>query len=261
MSGPQVVSSTPDETTTTMGAAPTKTSEWWGIKAFPTADVAEYGLGKQSGGSVSGYFLKKELIAVLSLPSFQEDGDNIGNFSKAVTKFIAASKKAGSKKVVIDLQQNYGGDALLAYDTFKQFFPTIDPYGGSQMRATPPTRAMGESITNYWNGLNDTDDLWSYFYADEWMASNKLDAATDKKFTSWDQFHGPVMKNGDGHTKIASTINKPQYIVLLTHLSKDTTSLIRYLIPWHWGHTKKITRFTVMEVRRRKIPPLTKRKT
>lgn len=76
-------------------------------------------------GSLSGYFLEDSSLAVLSIPSFQEFGDAIGTFSQTIGNFITASKTAGMKKVLIDLQQNYGGDTLLAFDAFKQWFPQV----------------------------------------------------------------------------------------------------------------------------------------
>jgi hypothetical protein len=82
-------------------------------------------LGLYGGGSLSGYFLEDYSLAVLSIPSFQEFGDAIGTFSGTVRDFIASSKAAGMEKFLIDLQQNYGGETLLAFDTFKQFFPEV----------------------------------------------------------------------------------------------------------------------------------------
>lgn len=51
---------------------------------------------------------------MLSVPSFQVSDDGIDEYSAFVGQFIKASKAKGMKKVVIDLQRNFGGDALLA---------------------------------------------------------------------------------------------------------------------------------------------------
>ena len=44
----------------------------------------------------------------------------MGSFPDTITEFLSRSQQAGMKRIVIDLQQNSGGDALLAFDTFKQ---------------------------------------------------------------------------------------------------------------------------------------------
>lgn len=130
------------------------------------------------------------------------------------------------KKVLIDVQQNYGGDLFLAVDTYKQFFPNQEPYGGSRMRATNPTNAMGDAITSYWEGLNDTDADYYEFYDDEWMPLTRIDADTNDNFTSWDEFYGPHVYNGDSFTKTVSLTVDIELIRGLIVSSNDTTSPI-----------------------------------
>ena len=102
---------------------PSQTS-WGAGSGFPENPIiAQPDLGLYGGGSLSGYFLKENSLAVLSVPSFQEYGEAIGTFSETIRDFIASSKAAGMEKFLIDLQQNYGGETLLAFDTFKHFFP------------------------------------------------------------------------------------------------------------------------------------------
>lgn len=101
--------------------APEPSATSWPDSAYPdTPDVFQPGLYPDGSGLLTGYFLNDTSIAVLSIPSFQMFGDDIGNFSNTVTQFLQRSKAAGLVKVVIDLQQNSGGDTLLAFDTFKQ---------------------------------------------------------------------------------------------------------------------------------------------
>ena len=175
---------------------------------------------------MSGYFLKQSSVAVLSLPSFQEPGSAVGSFSDTVTRFLNASKAAGMQKVVIDVQQNYGGDVFLAVDTYKQFFPTQEPYGGSRMRATKPTNAMGDAITGFWQTLDDSYADYYNFYDDEWMALTRLNADANHDFTSWNEFYGPHVFNGDSFTTTASfTSNVERLRVLTTWLA--TIRLLR----------------------------------
>lgn len=185
----------------------TPASSSWGNEAYPVdPDVVQPDLGTFGAGFVSGYFLKKSSVAVLSLPSFQEPGSAVDSFSATVTRFLNESKAAGMSKVVIDVQQNYGGDVFLAVDTFKQFFPAQEPSGGSRMRAHYAANTMGDSITDYWNSLDDTYEDWDNFYDDEWLSSTRINAETNRLFNSWTGFYGPHLANGDSFTTTASLI-------------------------------------------------------
>jgi len=108
--------------TSSGGPVPTQ-SGWgfWGLSPYPdNPDVKQPYLGFFGGGVVTGYFLNESSIAVLSIPSFALTGEAINSFSASIGEFLRRSLKAGMKKVVIDVQQNMGGDQLLAADTFKQ---------------------------------------------------------------------------------------------------------------------------------------------
>lgn len=177
----------------------------WDNFAYPdTADIAQKDLGLFGGGSVSGYFLDD--IAVLSIPSFVETGLAVGTLSQTIGDFINKSSKAGTKKVVIDLQQNWGGDAFLAFDAFRQFFPNIEPYGGSRMRATSPVNVMGQTITSFWDGTNETEEEHFDLYTSEWVATTRLNANTGREFSSWNEFFGPSQHSGDYFSTIVSSV-------------------------------------------------------
>lgn len=105
-------------------------------------------------------------------------------------------------KIVIDLQSNEGGGPLLAIDTFKRFFPDIDPYGGSRLRATTPANVMGQTLTSVFQGLNSTDARYDQLVNSEWVATTKLNANTNVTFTSWPEFFGPTESNGDFFTTV-----------------------------------------------------------
>lgn len=99
-------------------AIPSQTS--WSEPAFPMDPaypqnpvISDFG----DGGVISGYFLDSA-TGVLSIPNFSPD--DVMAFSATVAAFLQKSKAAGMKKIVIDLQQNWGGLTLLATDTFKQ---------------------------------------------------------------------------------------------------------------------------------------------
>lgn len=169
---------------------------------------------------------------MLSIPSFQEYGDAIGTFSTTVGDFLNASKTAGMKRVLIDLQQNYGGDTLLAFDTYKKFFPQNEPCGGSRLRAHTSANVVGEQITTYWNGLTpDYDDYYALLNS-EWVSSDRIDASTNRNFTSWQQFFGPQQLNGDSFTAVVSGLlqfiyEKANYLVATIRLGKLS---LRYFV-------------------------------
>ena len=92
----------------------------WENLAYPANPiVSQPDLG--TGGVITGYILDNDpTIGVLSIPSFNMYQANVADFSASVGQFIQKAKGAGVSKVVIDLQQNYGGLKLLATDVFKQ---------------------------------------------------------------------------------------------------------------------------------------------
>ena len=153
---------------------------------------------------------------VLSIPSFEVYGDTVGTFSTTVNEFIHRSKAAGVKIIVLDLQQNAGGDALLAFDTFKQveyptvcmvhllisskFFPTIDPFGGSRLHAHPMADIIGNTITTFYNTLSTSNTDYTTLSMDEWVATDRLNARTGQNFTDWGSFYGPHPDRGDSFT-------------------------------------------------------------
>lgn len=111
--------------TSSTSATPTPSS--WNNAAYPDLpDVAQADLG--ISGVLTGYFLEDISTAVLSIPSFLAFGDAVVTFSDTIGEFLQRSKKAGMRKVLIDVQQNLGGVNLLAVDAFKQvgfFLPLL----------------------------------------------------------------------------------------------------------------------------------------
>ncbi|GAB7350679.1 hypothetical protein MBLNU459_g1242t1 [Dothideomycetes sp. NU459] len=170
--------------------------------AYPVfADVYQTDLGVTRGGILTGYFLNDTSTAVLSVPSFDEYGDAIGTFSDTVSQFIAKAKAAGLQKVVIDLQQNGGGDIELAFDTFRQFFPTVHPFAGSRLRAQPMADILGSTTTGFWNEQPDDGYYYYGLSQDEWVATDRIDAQTGDNFSSWAEFYGPETYNNDNFTR------------------------------------------------------------
>ena len=87
--------------------------------AYPT-DTMTYqtGLNVDPNAVITSYFLSDISTAVLSIPSFYENGDGIGTFSEAILDFVNNATHNNASKVIIDLQQNSGGQESLVYDAF-----------------------------------------------------------------------------------------------------------------------------------------------
>ncbi|KAN0067577.1 hypothetical protein V8E54_014446 [Elaphomyces granulatus] len=203
-----ISTTTPSDTPTptpTATPSPTSTATLsWDNSAYPNPDIAQPDLGEFGGGYVSGYFFRSSSRAVLSIPSFDEYGDALNTFDETIANFISAAQNAGLNKIVIDLQSNSGGQPLLAISTFKHFFPNIDPFAGSRLRAHHAADVMGNTITSYFDSLDTSDPVYEALAANEWVSSDRLNAEVDpnRNFSSWQEFFGPHEYNGDAFTTI-----------------------------------------------------------
>lgn len=152
----------------------------WPDTAYPCSpDICQPSLYPFGGGFLTGYFLGNISTAVLSIPSFAMSGDDVQTFSDTVQEFLNASHAAGLQKILIDLQQNLGGDTLLAIDTFKHFFPSNDTFRGSRVRAHPQADVIGTTFTTYYESnqsINGT--LYDAFSASDWVSTDRLKAQT-----------------------------------------------------------------------------------
>ncbi|KAF2808700.1 uncharacterized protein BDZ99DRAFT_532654 [Mytilinidion resinicola] len=178
----------------------TSTPNWCidSFGAYPNNPVvAQANLSIDGGGIVSGYMLDDVFTAVLSIPSFFQSGDDTLEFRQAILDFIGNASQTKASRVVIDLQKNTGGLTFLAYDTFKQFFPNLEPNGASRQRSHELSNILGEAYTAWWD-LPETNHSDNYQYAaSEWIVTNRINVATGKTFSSWEEFYGPEVNNGD----------------------------------------------------------------
>ncbi|MCJ1404358.1 hypothetical protein MMC11_007583 [Xylographa trunciseda] len=198
---PTTAAATSAVATTIQGSGSPATPSAWPNIAYPSSPmISEADLGV--GGVITGYILDDGVTGALSIPSFSPD--NSTSFSAAVGGFIQMCKTAGVTKIVIDLQQNSGGTRLLATDTFKQFFPSIDPFAGSRARAHPMADIIGNTYTNYYNTYLDSfnETYIDYFVTNPWAAPVYLDAATGENFTNWPEYFGPTQDRLDSFTTI-----------------------------------------------------------
>jgi hypothetical protein len=141
--------------------------------------------------------LHDESLAVLSVPTFWADEATIEFFTDTVSNFLTRAKAAGLSKVVIDLQQDEGDTFLLAYSVFQQFFPSIVPFAGINLREHQLADIMGSSVTSYYDSLDDDSYAHQNSSAVEWIATTRLNAETGRNFTSWKELYDPGPDNVD----------------------------------------------------------------
>lgn len=170
----------------------------WPGGTYPPPDVSQHYLG--SGGYLTGYYLRSSKTAVLSIPSFALTYEASLTFNDTIGEFLRGSRQAGMENVVIDLQQNFGGNNKLATDTFRQFFPGIEPYSGMRTRSHHLANEIGNTFTRllteqastldaqYVSDLEDTP--WA-------VTANEVNAETGAAFGSWSEYYGPWPDRND----------------------------------------------------------------
>ena len=89
------------------------------IPAYPSdAMNYEQDLGEFTNGDVTGYHIAEASTAVLSIPSFEKYDDGVDSFSQSILDFMTNASHLQAQKIIIDLQQNSGGLAALAFVLF-----------------------------------------------------------------------------------------------------------------------------------------------
>lgn len=185
-------------------SAPSTPSSTPQVKQLPNYPYPEVIHG---GGYISGYFLKGDNysdFAVLSIPSFLETQDNslLTEFQGDVQKFLGKCQSANKTQLIIDVRGNPGGTAGLAYDTFKQLFPSIVPYSGSRIRGSDAANLIGQesSKLDAFDANNITTDGAETFY--DYRTS--LKSPDGAPWTSWKELYGPVPSHGDIYSNIVA---------------------------------------------------------
>ncbi|KAF2717178.1 hypothetical protein K431DRAFT_204161, partial [Polychaeton citri CBS 116435] len=216
--GAQAVSS-PIET-----AVPTSTSD---LKPLPTTYVSYTSLPTGSSdprfspqyprpltaardNSVAGYLPQGEDYAVLSIPSFYPQVSlelldrAIVDWQNVVRETIATAQARGRRRLIIDLRGNGGGILFLAYDLLKQLFPDLTPYGASNLAAFDLFNDVGKVLSEFNEDVttdNVAPDDQSAGFATIVDYTRQVDE--DKEgFTGWEDFYGPVERNGGRFTNL-----------------------------------------------------------
>jgi hypothetical protein len=186
-------------TEVTFTAVPTET-------ALPSAPWYPHPLVVASDYSIAGYFPKKQPdLAVLAINTFEPA--SMLEFQDIVRETLATVYAKNKTKLAIDLRGNHGGDIFLAYDLFTQLFPSSQPYGLSNFRATPMFNDIGQIVTSYYSNITD-DDIFAENatltfiendYGTPFDLKDEVNASLND-FASWSDFFGPHFIHGDNFT-------------------------------------------------------------
>lgn len=164
------------------------------LPAFPKAWVAA------SDFSVACYFPQNSAdLAVLSVPTFEPTSDV--EFPDIIRQCLATANKKGKSKLIIDLRGNGGGTVLLAFDFFKQLFPTMEPYQTTNFRAFPLFNDIGQTVTEYYESDNHGRETMKNNFASIFNVDDELNKMNEQ-FPSWEAFYGPVHTHGDTFTNL-----------------------------------------------------------
>lgn len=185
----------PTEAASSTAAATSMASTATSIMGYPTPTVIS------SDGALSGYFLEDpgfEDTAVLALRSMSENDP--ASFQSSLTQFLDLCRKSNKQQLVIDVSGNGGGTVALGYDTFKQLFPTLEPYGVGNYRAHEGFRLLGEAVTNasivaQQDEPNNYTDFYNVGGTSDFDAVAALDI-NDAPFTDFASYYGPLTAPG-----------------------------------------------------------------
>ena len=153
-----------------------------------------------SDWSIACYFPEDNKdLAVLSAPTFGPAVEV--EFQDVIRECLATSAKMGKKKLIIDLRGNGGGTVILAYDWFKQLFPSMAPWGTSNFHAFDLFNDIGQTVTEKFDSNNPGRESLTSNFGSIFNVDNELDTMDDQ-FSSWSDFYGPVHTHGDTFTNL-----------------------------------------------------------
>jgi hypothetical protein len=179
--------------------------------AYPdNPDIVQPDLDITGGGFLTAYFFEEIATGILSIPTFRLHDENIVTFAETVGDFISNATAKNVTNVIIDLSQNTGGAVVLAINTFKQFFPHLDPFGGSRRRSHRTGNILGTAIDEFFDMLDPTNETHvPYIQAltgNEWVLDGRLNVDSESNFTSWAQYAGPEHLRNDNFSLTVSQI-------------------------------------------------------
>ncbi|KAI9687704.1 MAG: hypothetical protein M1822_001783 [Bathelium mastoideum] len=193
----------PTNTTTQQPATPTSTAD----PHLPTLPGYPYvPVTKDPNYNLAGYFLNGTAhtdVAVLHIGSFAEGQSGLSaeqakSFQRTTRQFLAAAKVARKTKIIIDLTGNGGGNILTSYDLFARFFPSIEPYDTTRLRAKTASQLFIQALGETKNKSIQTTE------SSDWNFRTSLNQEL-QPFSSFNGSNGllpAVLNNGDKFTAL-----------------------------------------------------------
>ncbi|KAK6005371.1 hypothetical protein QM012_008150 [Aureobasidium pullulans] len=178
-----------------------------------------------SDNSVAGYLSDTYPdLAILAVPSFSSVSPI--EFENVVRQLLATANDDERTRLVIDLRGNGGGTIFLAYDLFRQLFPSETPYGAGNYRAGELHNVTGRIASDNIKQLRsaypelvktgvDGVVLNSFNYREPLTVDNE-------DFDSWKDFFGPH-QNDKGNFTSLNRFN-------LTDISATTVPILGYAV-------------------------------
>ncbi|GKT40396.1 peptidase S41 family protein ustP [Colletotrichum spaethianum] len=182
----------------------------------PTIEGYPFPVVRDSGSnSTAGYFLNGtgyDDVAVLSVTSFGPPDsidavEYLTNFQSTVASFLAKSKEAGKKRLVIDVAANGGGFVVAGYELFAQLFPEVVRFQADNLRLSEGLVNLGRLTAaipaNFTPSTPEERDALESLSSSS-VVSNLLPGGVftpdQQAFTTVDQILAPVSLNGDSFT-------------------------------------------------------------
>ncbi|KAH8429119.1 uncharacterized protein LDX57_006789 [Aspergillus melleus] len=173
--------------------------------ALPASPFLPKAVMRDPYNLISGYFPEDpewKDLAVLLVPSFatsEKGNDEPLAFANSATQFIQEAKKAGKKKLIIDLSNNGGGFIASGMDLFKLFFPDKDIYTAARLRAHEALNLYGKAMSK----LPQGSELAGRF---PFTIPNLVTPNQTYTFQSWEEFYGPHKLAQSNQTSLFSNL-------------------------------------------------------
>ncbi|KAH0613817.1 uncharacterized protein H6S33_005703 [Morchella sextelata] len=148
-------------------------------------------------GSISAYNIDKTgIIAIHTFAGFESQGRVFQNSAKTI---ISRFREKGIAHIIFDVSGNGGGNIVLAYEMFKQFFPNVDPFIALNMRAHPAAKVFLEVVSDQINNSSLTEEERRDFRAIP-FAYYYMDDINGTPYRNWEELYGPIENYGDTFT-------------------------------------------------------------
>lgn len=165
-----------------------------------------------SGLAIGGWYLEGDSyddVAVLGISNYGPTSPNKNTdpdleFQEVTVQFLKRAVAANKKKLIVDIRANPGGHVVQGFDTFKQLFPQIVPFGASRLRAHEGIEIISAAIAD----IHDNATLAKLDpkgYRDVLKSLSEFDyhsmlTVNNTAFTSFKDMYGPDKIENDFYT-------------------------------------------------------------